>query len=401
MKKIKATLCFLAVLMSAVLLAGCSFFDDVSNEDTNPPIIDGTTPPGDDDTTPPTDDTDPPTNDVVRYTVTEEEWDSWTTYTNYTIEEYTDSYRLVDKYTDYAAEFYNGAILIFDGDKEYQLKKEDDRYVIYESLSVYHTPYGLLAGGYIYDEFTYDPEACAYVLDLMEEMGARWEVKFENGVPVSIIYTQKTISPDGVEQTDVMTKLYTNVGTTVVNLPEYVVEEAPNIRKTATEEEWNIGISLRNFAGDFVSVVDYDAFEFYMCSFKYNGNAIELDGETIVFEDDKKYMLEEVDGTWYATEWNEYDFLPTLIPTDLDFNDYEYCESREIYVPKEGISSDIYYAVGFENGKLSFIIAQTSSDFESLESWATVLFNLNILEIGTVTIEVPEYVITTIESRNF
>ena len=111
MKKIRLALCFLAVLISAVILVGCSFFDRISDD--VPPTSDNIVPPASDDTA-------PPANDVVRYTVTEEEWDSWTTYTNYTIEEYTDSYRLVDKYTDYAAEFYNGAILIFDGDKEYQ-----------------------------------------------------------------------------------------------------------------------------------------------------------------------------------------------------------------------------------------------------------------------------------------
>ena len=374
MKKIKLTLCFLVVLMSVMILVGCSFFDRIS-DDTVPPA---------------SDDTAPPANDVVRYTVTEEEWDSWTTYTNYTIEEYTDSYRLVDKYTDYAAEFYNGDILIFDGDKEYQLKKEDDRYVIYKSMSVYHSPYGLLAGGYVYDEFTYDSEICAYVLDLMEEMGARWEVKFENGVPVSIVYTEVTVV-DGVEKTNVMTKLYTNVGTTVINVPEYVVEEEP--RKTVTEEEWNIGVSLRNFAGDFISVVDPDTFEFYMCSFKYTENAIELDGKIIVFEDDTKYMLEEIDGTWYATEWNEYDFLATLIPTDLDFNDFEYFESRELYIPKEATDSGIYYCFGFENGKLSSIHAQKSLNFEVPEYLEDVLFSFYVSEIGTAVIDVPEYVI--------
>lgn len=382
MKKIKLTLCFLVVLMSVMILVGCSFFDRIS-DDTIPPASDDIVPPASDDTA-------PPANDVVRYTVTEEEWDSWTTYTNYTIEEYTDSYRLVDKYTDYAAEFYNGAILIFDGDREYQLKKEDDRYVIYESLSMYHSPYGLLAGGYVYDEFTYDAEVCAYVLDLMEEMGARWEVKFENGVPVSIVYTEVTVV-DGVEKTNVMTKLYTNVGTTVINVPEYVVEEKS--RKTVTEEEWNIGVSLRNFVGDFITFVNPDTFEFYMCSFKYAENAIELDGKIIVFEGDKKYMLEEIDGTCYATEWNEYDFLATLIPAGLDFNDFEYYESREVYIPKEATDSGIYYYFEFENGKLVYIHAQKSLNFELPQDLEDVLFSFYVSEIGTAVIDVPEYVI--------
>jgi hypothetical protein len=297
---------------------------------------------------------------------------------------------VVNKYTECAIEFDNGTIVIIDGDKGYSLKEKDDGYVIYKSMSMEYSHNGLLSGGYVYDEFVYNEEICAYELDLMDEMGAKWEVKFENGVPVSIVYTEVTVV-DGVEKNNVMTKLYTNVGTTVINVPEYVVEEEP--RKTVTEEEWNIGVSLRNFAGDFISVVDPDTFEIYMCSFKYTENAIELDGKIIVFEGDKKYMLEEIDGTWYATEWNEYDFLATLIPTDLDFNDFEYFESRELYIPKEATDSGIYYCFGFENGKLSSIHAQKSLNFELPEYLEDVLFSFYVSEIGTAVIDVPEYVI--------
>ena len=129
MKKNRFILCLILLLVSVVIFVGCS---DVNKKDdtgvTSPD--NGVTSP-DNGVTSPDNGVTPPDNTSVRYTVTEEEWDSWTTYTNYTIEEYTDSYRLVDKYTEYAAEFYNGDILIFDGDKEYQLKKEDDFYGIF------------------------------------------------------------------------------------------------------------------------------------------------------------------------------------------------------------------------------------------------------------------------------
>ena len=374
MKKFKSTLCFLVFLMLAVALMGCSVINR----------------PNDDSVTPPTNDIVPPTNDTVRYTVTEEEWNTWTTYPNYTIEEYTDAYRLVHKYTEYAMEFENGSIVIIEGDKDYQLIKKGDVYVAYDctSLEFYHG--GLLSGGYVYDEFTYDAELGAYVLDAMEEVGARWEVKFENGVPVSIIYTEVKVI-DGVETTNVLTKLYTDVGTTVINVPEFVYEEEAEIRYTVTEQEWNNAVNAGSFAGNFHVVTDADDLKFEFGSFKYAGNAIELDGKLIVFEGDKKYMLEEVDGTWYATEWNEYDVLARLIPADLDFNDYEYSESRNVYVPKEDTGSDRYHSFGFEEGKLVIICIQRSLNIE--DPGYLDIMGFNIDEIGTVTIDVPEYVI--------
>ncbi len=374
MKKIKSTLCFLAVLMSAVLLMGCYAFDRTS----------------DDSTTPPTNDTIPPTNDDVRYTVTEEEWNTWTTYPNYTIEEYTDSYSLVNKYTEYALEFDNGSVVIIEDGKDYQLIERGDVFVAYDCTSLELAHDRLLSGGYVYDEFTYDAEIGAYVLDAMDEIGARWEVKFENGVPVSIIYTEVTVI-DGVEKNIVVTKLYTNVGTTVINVPEFVYEEEAEIRYTVTEEEWNNAVNAENFAGEFHIVTDADEFKFEFGSFKYAGNAIELDGKLIVFEGDKKYMLEEVEGIWYATEWNEYDVLATLIPADLDFNDYEYSESRNIYVSKDDTGSDRYHSFGFEEGKLVIICIQRSLNIE--DPGYLDMMGFNIDEIGTVTINVPEYVI--------
>ena len=82
-----------------------------------------------------------------------------------------------------------------------------------------------------------------------------------------------------------------------------------------------------------------------------------------------------------------------MIPTDLDFNDFEYFESRELYIPKEATDSGIYYCFGFENGKLSSIHAQKSLNFELPEYLEDVLFSFYVSEIGTAVIYVPEYVI--------
>ena len=53
-------------------------------------------------------------DDEVRYTVTEEEWNVWTTYKNYTIEQYYgDIDHFVIKYTDNAIEFEKGQIKLY------------------------------------------------------------------------------------------------------------------------------------------------------------------------------------------------------------------------------------------------------------------------------------------------
>lgn len=365
MRKIISALCFFVILTSAVVLVGCTPSDN----------------PGGDST--------PPADSTVRYTVTEEEWNLWTTYPNYTIEEYTDSYRLVHKYTENALEFIEGTIVVIDGEKDYQLIKKGDVYVAYDctSLELFHG--GLLAGGYVFDEFVYNEDICAYELDLINEMGSKWEVKFENGVPVSIIYTSVTVE-DGVEKTSVLTKLYTNVGTTVINVPDYVFEEDFVIRTTVTEEEWNNCVNAGSFAGDFSAVVDTENFELYSCSFKCEGNAIELDGKIIVFEGDKKYMLEESNGTWYANEWNEYNICSTLIPADLDFNDFEYSEVNKAYISKQPASLGLYYTLCFEEGELVSITAQKSLDSEDPGYFD--MFDFYISQIGSITIDVPEYV---------
>ena len=368
MKKILSILCFLAVLVSCMALGGCSFVSESTNSESASESQ----------------------SNGVRYTVTEDEWDSWVTYQNYTIEQYNEKYHLVHKYTEYA--FTAGdTIIIVKGDQEYQLEKRASGYFAFNCTEYDYWHDGLLSGGYVYDEFTYDEVICAYVLDLMEEMGARWEVKFENGVPVSIILIEVTVV-DGVQKTSVLTSLYTNVGTTVIDLPEYVLEEERNPRRTVTEEEWNSCINVGNFAGNFTSIIDIDNYEFYYCSFKYTGNALMLDGNIIVFEGDKKYVLGEINGAWYATEWNEYEICPTLIPSDFKFEDFEYHDQTGRYIQKVNTGLDLYYSFAFEDGVLVLIGVQKSYDQEDPGYWDA--FHFSIDEIGTVeTIEVPEYVI--------
>ena len=162
MKKSLSILCFLAVLVSCMALGGCSSVSESTNSESVSESTNGES-------------ASESQSNGVRYTVTEEEWNSWVTCQNYTIEQYNEKYHLVHKYTEYA--FTAGdTIIIVKGDQENQLEKRADGYFAFNCTEYDYWHDGLLSGGYVYDEFTYDEVICAYVLDLMEEMGARWEV---------------------------------------------------------------------------------------------------------------------------------------------------------------------------------------------------------------------------------
>lgn len=324
-------------------------------------------------------------NEEIRYTVTEEEWNFYTTEHNYTIEQFGDDYYLLHKYTDDALQMGDN-IILFIGDRQYNLKETEDGYVAYDCTSLEFTHYALLEGGY-YDEFVYDEELCAYVLDLIEEEGLKWEIRFENGVPVSMIITEVLVV-DGVEQINIVQSNYLDVGTTVIDIPEYVFEEVVTARKTVTEDEWNLYANIDNFVATFLVVHNG---EYLTYSFKSIGNAVELDGKIIVFENDKKYLLEEVDGVWYAKEWNEYDLSQTLIPSEFNFDDFAYSESMQLYIQKEETGTGLFYNVGFEDGVLTSIIIQQSLD--PADPGYMEIFGFSVSEFGTAEIDVPEYII--------
>ena len=327
--------------------------------------------------------TNPPA--TVRYTVTEEEWNRWTTYPNYTIEQYYDGELILNKYTEDALEFQDGDIILFIDDKQYSLNETDDGYVAHDVTFMEFSHGGLLRGGYIYDEFTYNEELGAYVLDLIAEEGMYWEVRFEDGVPVSILYKEYK---DGVEALVVRSN-YLNVGTTVIDIPEYVFEEEDTTRYTATEEEWNTNLNAGSYSGMITNFSEDDPTSI---SYKCTSNAIEFAGMIVVFEGYKMYQLQELEGVWYAFELEDGLGIPTMVPHGLNFSDYEYSENDKMYVPKEETGAELYYSFGFKDGVLSYVMIQTTLDESNPEYYGEFTV-FSISEIGTVEIEIPEYII--------
>ena len=321
----------------------------------------------------------------ARTTVTEEEWNFWTTYKNYTIEQYYNGDRILHKYTEDALLLENGNIILFIGDKQYSLSETENGFVAHDCTGLEILNNGLLYGGYVYDEFTYDEELGAYVLDLLADYGMYWEVKFENGIPVSIIYNEF----DGDEVVCTIISYYHNVGTTVVNIPDYVFEEEveDTTRYTVTEEEWNSNVNSGNYAG-VIHVMDNG--EFLEYTYKCAGNAIEVDGDIVVFENGKIYLLNEVDGVYQAVEVESLKLLPGMLPQGLNFSDYEYDEEGKRYLPKEQAEDGLYYAIGFRDGVISYVLILVTLD-ESNDAYYDEIKAISITEVGTVVIEIPEY----------
>ena len=361
MKKFLATLLFLALIVGAVMAVG--YFWPKPN--TEPPVTG---------------------EPEVRYTVTEEEWNAWTTYPNYTIDQYYGDQRIINKYTEYALQFQDGTIILFIDDRQYTLEETEDGYAAYDCTGLDYSHNGLLSGGYVYDEFTYNEELGVYVLDLIEEMGMIWKVRFENGVPVSIIYNEYT---DG-EVSFVISSTYTNVGTTVIDIPEYEIKERPgsDIRREVTEEEWNIGVNIDNYSGEYFSFIDG---KFEMCSYRYAGNAIEINGTVFIFENDRIYKLVNNEGVWTAIEFDSSSYqIFTVLSNELKYDDFEFSNDRSGYVPKDGSDINPNIAIGFADGQLSFVTIQGSLD-PSDPAYANMVA-FEITEIGNAAFDIPDYV---------
>lgn len=367
MRKILAILLFLVLVASTAMATGCSADHHSSASTTVTTTTTG--------------------EPEVRYTVTEEEWNVWTTCLNYTIEQYYGDYRILNKYTEDALQFEDGQIVLFLGDKQYYLEETEDGYAAYDCTALEYTHNGLLSGGYVYDEFTYSEELGAYVLDLTQEQGEIWEVRFENGIPASILYKEYT---DG-EVSFVISSTYINVGTTKIDIPDYEIRERPvaDIRREVTEEEWNIGVNIDNYSGNYMSYVD-GAFESY--SYECVGNAIEMNGSIFVALDGKTYKLVEEEGVWTAVE---HDRAATpriaVLPQGLKYEDFVFSAETGGYVPKEGTGIDPSLVIGFADGQFAFILIQGSLDPDDPTYNDVIAYE--IIETGNAAIEIPDYVI--------
>lgn len=314
----------------------------------------------------------------VRYTVTAEEWAALTEQRNYTVDAWDNEYGYyTHNYTDGVINV-NGYIVLFIEDKQYLLEETERGIIAYDCTYMEFINPGLLSQ-LSFDEFFFDEELLAYVNKDYEEAGIKMVIHFEDGVPVS----SKTVMTE--DETDVIIeKMYTNVGTTVITLPEFTFEYElePNPATLVTEEQWNQYVNEKNYAAE---VYVFDANGYGMYNLSSDGDAFMLDETIIVSEGGKLYALVADGDTWRAVEYDGISIPDCLIPGDFAFSDFEYDIVNELYVMKDTEGAEVIYSFSFENGVLVYVQIEMISDI--------AIYGLMITEIGTVAVAVPEYVV--------
>ena len=331
--------------------------------------------------------------DEIRYTVTAEEWEALVNEKNYTWERIDNGeIYTIQKYTEYAMDI-DGAVYLYIDDKIYQLVEEEDGWFAYDCtyLELWHL--GLLETFDMVD-FEYDESKQAYLYKHWEEYGYKLELRFENG-----IHTSLTMIEVGNES-NVSVRLVHNVGTTVIEIPEYTIVEDDfdyPVYSYVTEEVWNSFAGGTNFEY-YVFMSNFIGSDFYseVHTVKSVGNAISVDDVIYVLEDGKYYVLEETASGWIATESELPTFCFTSLLEGLSYNDFDFDENTGFFVPKEDVEEDEPYSeVTFdENGILLtlFIYNDNLSDNPETEGMdlSTVISFSNI---GTTVISVPEYTV--------
>ncbi len=122
-------------------------------------------------------------------------------------------------------------------------------------------------------------------------------VRFENGVLVSV--TEVEVD----NPTRVLVRLFSDIGTTVITIPEYELVGDPEIiiPPPVSEEVWNSYAFETNFT---VDVDILGILDFYMekhC-IKSTGDALMIDDDIYVLIDNEYYLLEETADGWIATK---------------------------------------------------------------------------------------------------
>lgn len=178
-----------------------------------------------------------PKESIVR-TVTEEEWYASLEITNFEVIvdinhttwvqkgnlKFTDNGSHV-KYISDGTEIEN--MTVCQNGVWYSIEKKGDTYVGVESRDYTYTLGEYLEGVLVipgYSEFTFDEARGAYVKGEYSEYGTQeMLMHFENGVLTKFEILANGIDPNGNEVSGYMTFEIVNVGTTVIDIPEFTV----------------------------------------------------------------------------------------------------------------------------------------------------------------------------------
>ena len=235
-------------------------------------------------------------------------------------------------------------------------------------------------------KLVYNEETESYTLN---EDGVNAEFFFEDG-----LLSKGTISAG--EGDYAQSYEITNVGTTVIEIPEYTIindgkvdpsKASADVRTTVTNEELAPYLELRNFtinAGVMIAYMGVDV------SLKVADTALELYadymGEVmqqyVALVDGKFYSIEQYGDGYLATDTGAtMDDFNTAIETAREYMSTEYLtydeEGRYYKVNVEGVELYLY----FENGELVKGVYITEG----------VEIILTLADIGTTTVTLPEF----------
>ena len=328
--------------------------------------------------------------DEIRYTVTQEEWDAAVVEKNYTLTSNKNGEIFtVQKYTDYAMDI-DGDLFVFIDGKDYKLYENENGWFAYDITGMEYWHGGLLEGGDM-SEFEYDEEKQAYVYKYWEEYGYTIAIRFENGLLVNMTFV------DIEDESNVYVREISDIGTTVIDLPDYEIEEKEDIvLNTVTQEEWDALVGETNFEYTIVRygfTADGDIYA-DPHSVKSIGSAIEVDGVIYVLENGKYYVLKETADGWIATESTLPAFCFTSLLDGLNYNDYEINSATGNYTPKEVDGSTSYVELQFdENGNLSTLFIYRE-DFVLPDVDVSIFMSMvGFVDVGNTVIDVPAYTI--------
>ena len=349
--------------------------------------------------TPPTEDDNTPGNDTkpedntkpeIRYTVTPEEWEALINEKNYTSEIIENGVSTtVQKHTENALYIDGETLIVFTEDGEYKLEETEDGWLAYDCSGLNYELTGLLETVEMAD-FEYSETEKAYLYKYWEDYGATITLRFENGLPVSMTLV------DNEDPTQVLVRLTRDIGTTVINIPEYEIVEESEIIPPVSEEVWNSLAFETNFTLETI-IVRTDTYYMEVHSIKSTGNALMVDDDIFVLDGGKYYRLEETANGYIATESELPPFVITTLIDSFSFSDFEYDPETGLYMRRTFTPDGEYMLQQVEFDMDGNILSYSTfggnptgnPEFDAL-TFATVY---NISEIGTTVIEVPEYTI--------
>lgn len=347
--------------------------------------------------------TTPDTQEEFRTTITKEEWNAAFNSTNFTIEMvYGESGALIVvdgaaiKYEINEGE-YSVSILV-DVENECMLSETKAGWLAFymeglsaelgESGGVTLEMIGMSPEEGSFAKLVYNEETESYTLN---EDGVNAEFFFEDG-----LLAKGTISTG--EGDHAQSYEITNVGTTVIEIPEYTIindgkvdpsKASADVRTTVTNEELAAYLELRNFtinAGIMIAYMGVDV------SLKVADTALELYadymGEVmqqyVALVDGKFYSIEQYGDGYLATDMDAtMDDLNAAIETAREYMSTEYLtydeEGRYYKVNVEGLELYLY----FENGQLVKGVYITEG----------VEIILALADIGTTEVILPEFTI--------